>query len=75
MMCVYFEVSRSGYYDWLKPKDEPDKDDVFGALIKQCQAQTKQTYGYRRVKLRLMRKYGLRPISVDRDRCINANRR
>lgn len=59
MMCGYFEVSRSGYYDWLKRKDELDKDDELGRLIKQCQTQTKQTYGYRRVKLWLMRETGL----------------
>ena len=59
LMCQYFEVSRSGYYDWLKQKDEPDKDEVLGNLIRRCQAITKQTYGYRRVKLWLLRETGL----------------
>jgi len=58
-MCRYFEVSRSGYYDWLKRKDKPDRDDILGALIRQCQEQTKQTYGYRRVKIWLLRETGL----------------
>lgn len=59
LMCRYFEVSRSGYYDWLKRKGKPDKDDVLGILIRKCQADTKQTYGYRRVKLWLLRETGL----------------
>ncbi len=59
LMCRYFGVSRSGYYDWLKRKDAPDKDTILGNLIKECQKQTKQTYGYRRVKLWLLRKTGL----------------
>ena len=59
LMCRYFEVSRSGYYDWLKRKDNPDKDDVLGNLICECQMATKQTYGYRRVRLWLLRETGL----------------
>lgn len=58
-MCKYFDVSRSGYYDWLKKKELPDKDEELGALIRQCQKKTKQTYGYRRVKLWLLREVGL----------------
>jgi transposase InsO family protein len=58
-MCQFFEVSRSGYYDWLKRKDNPDKDLVIGELIRKCQVDTKQTYGYRRVKLWLLREAGL----------------
>ena len=59
LMCRYFEVSRSGYYDWLKRRSEPDKDDVLGNLIRKCQTVTRQTYGYRRVKLWLLRETGL----------------
>jgi transposase InsO family protein len=59
LMCCYFNVSRSGYYDWLKRKDAPDKDDILGNLIHKCQIATKQTYGYRRVKHWLLRETGL----------------
>jgi len=59
LMCQYFEVSRSGYYDWLKRKDMPDKDEALGNLIRQCQAGTRQTYGYRRVRHWLLRETGL----------------
>ena len=58
-MCHFFKVSRSGYYDWLKRKDKPDKDEVLGNLIRRCQTETRQTYGYRRVKLWLLRETGL----------------
>ena len=58
-LCRYFQVSRSGYYDWQKQKDNPDKDEELGRLIRECQRQTKQTYGYRRVKLWLLRKAGI----------------
>jgi len=58
-LCRYFQVSRSGYYDWLKRKDEPDRDEKLGTLIRKCQVLTKQTYGYRRVKLWLLRETGI----------------
>ena len=59
LMCQYFDVSRSGYYDWMKRKNNPDKDEILGNLIRKCQAGTRQTYGYRRVKLWLLRETGL----------------
>jgi len=58
-MCEFFEVSRSGYYAWKKRKDNPDRDAALGGLIMQCQIETKETYGYRRVRLWLHRKHGL----------------
>lgn len=58
-MCKFFKVSRSGYYDWARKIDKSDKDEIISSLIQQCQEQTKQTYGYRRVKLWLLRETGL----------------
>ena len=57
-MCKFFEVSRSGYYAWAKRKKD-DRDEMIGKLIQQCQKNVKQTYGYRRVKLWLLRETGL----------------
>jgi transposase InsO family protein len=57
-MCEFFEVSRSGYYGFLKQKDKPDKDEALSELIRKCQVQTKSTYGYRRVKLWILRETG-----------------
>lgn len=73
-MCRLFSVSRSGYYDFLKRMDRPSRDMELAEKIKECQVQTGQTYGYRRVAiwlerngihhnpktvLRVMRKYSL----------------
>lgn len=73
-MCRFFEVSRSGYYDYLNRKDIPDRDLPLANLIKECQEQGHRTYGYRRVQiwlekqgiyynpktvLRVMQKYNL----------------
>ncbi|MBT3319860.1 MAG: IS3 family transposase [Clostridia bacterium] len=55
ILCKMFEVSRSGYYVWLKRKD---KDEKLAGWIKQCQEETGQTYGYRRVKMWIMREKG-----------------
>ena len=57
-MCKFFNVSRSGYYKWLK-RPSTDNDETIGKLIKECQEKTKYTYGYRRVKIWLLRETGL----------------
>ena len=73
-MCRFFNVSRSGYYDFVKRMDVPAKDLPLAEKIKECQITTKRTYGYRRVHiwlekqgihhnpktiLRVMQKYNL----------------
>lgn len=58
-MCEFFEVSRRGYYTWLKRKDNFDKDEIIANLIAECQKKTRQTYDYRRVKTWLLRETGL----------------
>lgn len=74
-MCRFFDISRSGYYDYVKRINQPDKDERLSKLIKECQIKTNSTYGYRRIKvwiarqtgqivnhkavLRVMNKYGL----------------
>ena len=55
-MCRFFEVSRSGYYGFVKRMDKPAKDLELSQLIRECQIETKQTYGYRRVAIWLERK-------------------
>lgn len=55
-MCEFFKVSRGGYYEWVKRIDISDKDEKIYELIKECQTISKQTYGYRRVKIWLLRK-------------------
>ena len=73
-MCRFFEVSRSGYYGYVKRMDIPAKDLPLAEKIKECQEKCGKTYGYRRVHiwlerngihrnpktiLRIMQKYGL----------------
>ena len=73
-MCRFFDVSRSGYYDYVKRMDIPAKDLPLAEKIKDCQEKHGKTYGYRRVHiwlerqgihhnpktiLRVMRKYNL----------------
>ena len=80
-MCRIFGVSRSGYYDYVKRMDLPEKELPLAEKIRECQAECKSTYGYRRVQiwlerrgihrnpktvLRVMNKYGL--LSVVRRR-------
>ena len=73
IMCLFFQVSRSGYYTYLGgTKSTTDASLV--QLIRQCREETDRTYGYRRIGLwldrrgthvnhkriyRIMQKYGL----------------
>ena len=54
-MCRYFDVSRSGYYDYVKRIDIPAKDLPLAEKIKECQDKHGKTYGYRRVHIWLER--------------------
>ena len=55
-MCRFFDVSRSGYYDYVKRMDIPAKDLPLAEKIKECQDKCGKTYGYRRVHIWLERK-------------------
>ena len=74
VMCKFFEVSRSGYYAFVKRLGRPKHDAELAEQIRECQKVTDKTYGYRRVwiwlnrknihrnpktVLRVMKKYGL----------------
>ena len=74
VMCKFFVVSRSGYYDFVKRLGKPEHDAELALQIQECQKRTDKTYGYRRVWkwlkdrkitrnpktiLRVMKKYGL----------------
>ena len=54
-MCRFFGVSRSGYYDYIKRMDVPAKDLPLADRIRECQAECRSTYGYRRVHIWLER--------------------
>ena len=74
VMCRFFGVSRSGYYDFVKRIGQPEHDAGLAEHIRECQRITDKTYGYRRVwkwlqdrkvqrnpktVLRVMQKYGM----------------
>ena len=80
-MCRFFDVSRSGYYDYVKRMNIPSKDRPLAEKIRECQDKCGKTYGYRRIHiwldrqgihrnpktiLRIMQKYSL--LSVIRRR-------
>ena len=54
-MCWFFEVSRSGYYDYVKRMDIPAWDLPLAEKIRECQEHSRCTYGYRRVHIWLER--------------------
>ena len=54
-MCRFFEVSRSGYYDFVSRMDMPAKDLPLAKKIQECQEKCGKTYGYRRVHIWLER--------------------
>jgi transposase InsO family protein len=58
-MCAFFGVSRSGYYDFVKRMDKPDRDAPLDELIRECQEKCGKIYGYRRVQIWLDRKKSL----------------
>ena len=74
MMCTFFGVSRSGYYDYVERLQQPEKDASLAGLLRKQQEHCFHTYGYRRMHmwlekqgihrnpktiLRIMKKYGL----------------
>ena len=74
IMCRFFEVSRSGYYDYVRRLGHKEKDADLADVIRKQQERCSQTYGYRRMCLwlekqgihrspktilRIMKKYGL----------------
>ena len=73
-MCRFFEVSRSGYYDYVKRLGRTEKDAALAEEIRKHQDKCFKTYGYRRMwivlkengihrnpktVLRVMKKYDL----------------
>jgi len=58
IMCKFFKVSRSGYYDWIK-RDISKSDEIIGKLINEIQESVNQTYGYRRMKIAIKRETGM----------------
>ena len=58
-MCMFFDVSRSGYYDFVNRMYKPEHDQELANEIAECQQKTRKTYGYRRVHIWLIRNKGI----------------
>ena len=86
VMCRFFGVSRSGYYDFIQRLDRPEKDIDLAEEIRQQQKRSFGTYGYRRMQivlaakgiyrnpktiLRVMKKYDLLSEIRRRRRWVN----
>ena len=74
VMCRFFGVSRSGYYNYVKRLGQTEKDAALAETLRLQQERCFQTYGYRRMQiwlekqgihrnpktvLRIMKKYGI----------------
>ncbi len=59
-MCEFFNVSRSGYYDFLRFTETEDKDKQLADMISECQSRCAKTYGYRRVQIWLEREKNIK---------------
>lgn len=55
VMCKFFGVSRSGYYNFVHRLDRPEADAGLGQLLQEQQKHCRQTYGYRRMWMWLKR--------------------
>ena len=56
VMCRFFEVSRSGYYDYVKHMGRTERDAPLAEEIRKQQEKCFKTYGYRRMWLALKNK-------------------
>ncbi|WP_286167004.1 IS3 family transposase, partial [Clostridium sp. D33t1_170424_F3] len=50
-MCRFFEVSRSGYYNFIRRLGKPDRDAELADIIAAQRECSLRTYGYRRIWL------------------------
>ena len=49
VMCRFFDVSRSGYYDYVNRLYQPAHDADLANIIREKQQKCDKTYGYRRM--------------------------
>ena len=59
MLCDIAQVSRSGYYCWLKTVNQPEKDLADYLLVKNVFDRGKGKYGWRTIQMRLKNDQGV----------------
>lgn len=55
ILCQIANVSRGGYYKWLKQRNQPEKDNEDYLLIKEIFDQGRAKYGFRTIQMKLER--------------------
>jgi len=81
-MCIFFGVSRTAYYAWIRRSHKADKDIERMQWVQETYTASHQTYGYRRITLwiqehkrvvinhkavlRLIHKMGIRSVARKR---------
>ena len=58
IMCRFFQVARSGYYDFVHRMGRPEKDAALAEIIAEQRERSLCTYGYRRMWL-VLKKQGI----------------
>jgi len=58
-MCVFYDVSRRGYYDWKARQKGGNPDQEMIEAINECHEKHKHRYGYRRIALWLKQEKGI----------------
>ena len=53
ILCTIAEVSRSGYYQWHRQREKPEKDYADYLLVKEIFEKGKKKYGFRTVQMKL----------------------
>ena len=56
LLCEIAQVSKSGYYQWLKYSEKPDSDRADYLLIKEIFEQGKKKLGFRSIRMKLERR-------------------
>ncbi|GIM47703.1 putative transposase InsK for insertion sequence element IS150 [Collibacillus ludicampi] len=59
-LCKFLQISRSGYYKYVKRQQQPHKDEELKEKIRAVYEQRKGRYGYRRIQAELERQFHLK---------------
>jgi len=58
-MCDLLQISRAAYYAWIHRSTRPQREDPRKKLIEAVFLASHRTYGYRRVQMSIVQKYGV----------------
>lgn len=58
-MCDLLQISRAAYYAWIHRSTCPEREDSRKKLIEAVYQASHRTYGYRRIQISIVQKYGV----------------